>query len=97
MDVLQKFKPKNNLCLEFAAGGPLQVFDNILKSYYHTVDINDIAREQMLTTYESEIQIKYSPLDVGKIGDRFQCNLKDLAMLKKYDLLYGHWCLGYLK
>ena len=63
--------------LELAAGGPLQIFENVLVDYPFSVDINELTRKQMLATYASEDRImkmkkaknKYSTY--GKIVDRF--------------------------
>ena len=60
------------------------------------VDINDISAVQMEATYQKEREIKQLASNIGKIGDRYQCNMKDIGMVKNYDLIYGHWCLGYL-
>ena len=49
----------------------------------------------MHATYAAEANKKRNCK--GIIGDRFQCNMKDLSLLKKYDLIYGHWSLGYLQ
>ena len=53
----------------------------------------------MLETYKTEDKLnkKKTAIEYGQIGDRFQCNIKDLGIVKKYDLIYGHWSLGYLK
>ena len=51
----------------------------------------------MLDTYKTEDGLKKTAIEFGQIGDRFQCNIKDLGIVKKYDLIYGHWSLGYLK
>ena len=72
------------------------MFDNILKNYMYQVDINELTPNQMLKTYENEKLIREGGKHIGNIGSRFECNLKDLAINKKYDLIYGHWCLGYL-
>ena len=51
----------------------------------------------MKATYERADEIKKTTFStVGRIGDRFQCNIKDIGLCKKYDLIYGHWSLGYL-
>jgi protein N-terminal methyltransferase len=85
---------KSGLCLELAVGGPLAVFKQILGKYYDVVDINELTSVQMSATYKAESTKDLTC--VGIIGDRFQCNMKDLGLLKKYDLIYGHWSLGYL-
>ena len=51
----------------------------------------------MLKTYTNEKKFLEAIKPRGKIGDRFQCNMKDLGIEKKYDLIYGHWSLGYLQ
>ena len=68
---MREFSTSNKLCLELAAGGPLQLFQRILIKYMHTVDINDISREQMKSTYDIEEKIKTASNHIGKIGDRF--------------------------
>ena len=60
------------------------------------VDINEFSLTQMEATYVTESKIKKTERNIGSIGDRYQCNIKDIGMTKKYDLIYGHWCLGYL-
>ena len=86
---------KRGLCLELAVGGPLDVFKQVLGKYYTVVDINEQSSVQMLATYAAESTKELTC--VGIIGDRFQCNMKYLSLLKKYDLIYGHWALGYLR
>jgi hypothetical protein len=46
IDALKKSQ-RSELCLELAVGGPLQVFENILRKYMDVVDINEIARNHM--------------------------------------------------
>ena len=49
-------------------------------------------------TYEAEEQIKENSrkLGQGKIGERFFTGLKDVPLDKPYDLVIGHYALGYL-
>ena len=62
------------------------------------VDINEIAENQMDETYKTEKRINDNKRNYQKgiIGERFKCNLKKVPLDKKYDLVIGHWALGYL-
>jgi hypothetical protein len=68
---MKTYKLKSDLCLELAVGGPLQVFNKILRKYMYKVDINEQSRNQMLATYENDDSVLKSNDDEGKIGDRF--------------------------
>ena len=52
----------------------------------------------MLQTYltENEFNMNRRSYQKAKIDSRYQCNLKDVPLEKKYDLVTGHWVLGYL-
>ena len=49
-------------------------------------------------TYKTEEQIDANRrhYQTGKIGERFYGSLKDVPLRKKYDLITGHYGLGYL-
>ena len=75
--MLKKVLNGMDWALELAVGGPLQIFQDLLVHYPFKVDVNDIARNQMLDSYASEDRImdrekkqnKYR--DHAKIVDRF--------------------------
>ena len=86
------------MCLELAAGGSLRLFKNYLIEHFKIIDINELSEIQMHGTYTSEEYIKENQrhYHIGKIGERFFCGLKDVPLDKKYDLVIGHYALGYL-
>ena len=100
--MLKKQINKFDWALELAAGGPLQIFEHVLVDYPFQVDINELARNQMLETYASEDRImkqkreKNKFKSYAKIADRFQCNLKNVPLTKPYDIIEGHNVFGYL-
>ena len=61
---MENYALSSNLCLELAVGGPLQVFNKILRKYMYKVDINEQSRNQMLATYKND-KLKKSPDDIG--------------------------------
>ena len=52
----------------------------------------------MIQTYLTEDRVNKNRRShqKGRIESRYQCNLKDVPLEKKYDLVTGHWVFGYL-
>ena len=48
------------------------------------------------TTLITEVSKKFRSRKSGKIGSKFNCNVKDVPLSEKYDLIYGTWVFGYL-
>ena len=86
-------------CLELGAG-PLRVTLGLLSYYYKKIDINDIAKNLERVWKNLEPQFTNSNEDRRKrkaeLGERYICNMTDITFDKKYNLIYGNWCLGYL-
>ena len=75
----------------------MQAFQHVIGPIMQEVDLNDISDTQMRDTYAKEKELVNHPRIKAKIKDRFQCSMQDLGITKKYDLIYGHWSLVYLK
>ena len=52
----------------------------------------------MLQTFQTEHRINKNrtKYQTGRIGGRHLCNLKDVPLEQKFDLVTGHWVFGYL-
>ena len=89
----------NQNCLELAAG-PLRVTLGCLSYFFKVIDINDIVPN--LTRVWQNLEPEFTSGKVGKrkrkgaLGERFVCDMTDLAFNKKYNLIYGNWCFNYL-
>ena len=80
--------------------GVLRVTIGLLSYYFKKIDINDIATS--LERVWQNLEPEFADGNIGRrkrkgtIGERYVMNMIDLPFDKKYNVIYGNWCLNYL-